>query len=63
MVESTNQTNSDQEDDFCVGSILGAFIGDSAGSLLEFVPGKHSKALVKKAMTMSGGGHHKVAAG
>ena len=39
-----------------LGSMLGAFIGDSLGSYLEFVTGKLETTEIAKAMTMPGGG-------
>lgn len=46
-----------------LGTILGAFIGDSLGSYLEFVFGELSEAQIRKCMSMPGGGCHKVAPG
>ena len=39
-----------------LGSMLGAFIGDSLGSYLEFEIGKLETTEIAKAMTMPGGG-------
>ena len=45
------------------GAILGALVGDSVGSYLEFVFGDLSNEQVKKCLQMPGGGCHKVAPG
>ena len=39
-----------------LGCMLGAFIGDSLGSYLEFKTGRIAPYLVRQAMSMSGGG-------
>eukprot|EP01063_Lacrimia_lanifica_P004989 TRINITY_DN12824_c0_g1_i1.p1 TRINITY_DN12824_c0_g1~~TRINITY_DN12824_c0_g1_i1.p1 ORF type:complete len:337 (+),score=49.87 TRINITY_DN12824_c0_g1_i1:130-1140(+) len=44
------------------GAVLGALVGDSVGSYLEFV-GKVKPASLDKAMSMPGGGHHGVSPG
>ena len=46
-----------------MGAVLGAFVGDSVGSYLEFVFGELSEAQIKNCMKMPGGGCHKVAPG
>ena len=52
-----------QSEKASLGSVLGAFVGDSVGSYLEFVFGVLSAAQVSKCMSMPGGGCHKVAPG
>ena len=47
----------DVEQKACVGSILGAFIGDSLGSFREFCRGDCPEELIEEALTMPGGGH------
>ena len=63
MVESSETTAKQRG----LGCIMGAFIGDSLGSYLEFVKkgGKrfYSEAVLNEAMAMPGGGMHKVAPG
>ena len=46
--------------DFAKGSILGAFIGDSAGAFLEFYREEITKKEVNKALTFPGGGCFKL---
>ena len=46
-----------------LGSMLGAFIGDSIGSLVEFRRGVIPRNEVDLALTMPGGGHWKLAPG
>ena len=63
MVESSTTPQKQKS----LGCIMGAFIGDSLGSYLEFVKkgGKrfYSESVLKEAMSMPGGGMHKVAPG
>ena len=40
-----------------LGSMLGAFIGDSLGSYLEFNFGNITSDMISAAMSMPGGGH------
>ncbi|MCJ1296923.1 hypothetical protein MMC34_008492 [Xylographa carneopallida] len=45
------------------GALLGAAVGDSCGSYLEFQPGSITPQIVDKALTMPGGGIWRIAAG
>jgi hypothetical protein len=45
------------------GCVLGALIGDSIGSFFEFIPLPYDKNLITFAMSMPGGGQHKIAPG
>ena len=40
----------------CLGSILGAFVGDSIGSFREFEKGDCPDELIEEALKMPGGG-------
>ena len=64
MVESSGGA---QVKNHCVGAVMGAFVGDSIGSFLEFRPvskcGRHTLTDINKALLMPGGGVHKVAPG
>ena len=52
-----------KEQKACLGSMLGAFIGDSIGSYLEFVRGKQELRTALKGMQMPGGGHWRLQPG
>ena len=46
-----------------VGAVLGALVGDAAGAVLEFCPGKITRNAANKAMHMPGGGSLNVGPG
>ena len=51
------------EQDRSIGCILGAFVGDSLGSYLEFKLGVQKEEEVEKCMRMEGGGTYNLAPG
>ena len=52
-----------KEQKACLGSMLGAFIGDSIGSYLEFKTGKQELRAALKGMQMPGGGAWRIQPG
>jgi ADP-ribosylglycohydrolase len=50
-------------DDRRLGAVLGALVGDAAGAVLEFYPGKITRNATNRAMHMPGGGSLNVASG
>ena len=55
--------NMTKEEKAGFGSMLGAFVGDSIGSYLEFKMDKQEPREIWKGMNMNGGGIWKLAAG
>ena len=53
-----SQIREGQFEDFAFGCILGSFIGDAGGSLVEFIETRVDENLLKKCLEMPGGGTH-----
>ena len=58
-----NQEIDNDFNDRAFGCIIGAFIGDSCGSYVEFDEAYPTKEKIENCMKMLGGGHHGVAPG
>lgn len=59
-IERSIKSGDDQALDWALGSILGAFIGDSAGAVLEFIGRQITDDDVKEALEFNGGGYFNV---
>src|SRR5690242_10304912 len=59
----SNRQSSSSSKDHALGTVLGAFLGDASGAVLEFFPGVISEREVNHAMELPGGGIFRVGKG